>query len=247
MDEVIRGYFDKGCESFDAYTVISFSNKMERRCWQRLYSKVFADCGKDLLNVGCGPGTEALVLSDMGFNVTALDFSSNMIEAAKKNSERFGVPFDIVQGDAMELPFPDDSFDMIASNYALWAIPDPEKTMREWYRVLRPGGKVAFVEGVWNLKDPGLFRRIWVRIAMKMRNRDHNGHTYDLSDDEKEHLADLWSKKAERPKDDLKMMHSAGFDNVEIINKVDRQIFKGLRYIEYGYHPVHYMIIGSKS
>ena len=199
-----------------------------------------------MLNVGCGPGTEALVLADMGFNVTGLDFSANMVEVARCNSEKYGVKYDVVQGDAMDLPFEDDSFDFIASNYALWAIPDPEKAMKEWLRVLRPGGRVAYVEGVWDLKRPSLFRRIWVRIAVRMRKRDGNGHTYDLTDDEKEHLADLWSKKAERPKDDLEMMDSAGFSKVEIINKVDRRIFKGLRYIEYGYHPIHFLIIGTK-
>ena len=207
---------------------------------------MFAGGGKDVLNVGCGPGTEALVLADMGFNVTGLDFSANMVEVARCNSEKYGVKYDVVQGDAMDLPFEDDSFDFIASNYALWAIPDPEKAMKEWLRVLRPGGRVAYVEGVWDLKRPSLFRRIWVRIAVRMRKRDGNGHTYDLTDDEKEHLADLWSKKAERPKDDLEMMDSAGFSKVEIINKVDRRIFKGLRYIEYGYHPIHFLIIGTK-
>ena len=246
MDEYIQSYFDKGCESFNAYTNASFTNLKERRCWQRLYSEVFAGEGEDVLNVGCGPGTEALVLADMGFNVTGLDFSTNMVDVARYNSEKYGVKYEVVQGDAMDLPFEDGSFDFIASNYALWAIPDPEKAMEEWLRVLRPGGKVAYVEGVWNLRDPSFFRRIWVKIAVRMRKKDRNGHTYDLTDDEKEHLAGLWSKKAERPKDDLKMMDSAGFSKVGIINKVDRRIFKGLRYIEYGYHPVHFMIIGTK-
>ena len=63
MDEVLRDYFDKGCESFNAYTNTSFSNKRERRCWQKLYSDVFGNAGSKVLNVGCGPGTEALVLA----------------------------------------------------------------------------------------------------------------------------------------------------------------------------------------
>ena len=246
MDEFIQSYFDKGCESFNAYTNTSFTNRKERRCWQKLYSEVFDGDGKEVLNVGCGPGTEALVLADMGFRVTGLDFSTNMVQTAKYNSEKYGVGYDVIQGDAMDLPFEDDSFDFVASNYALWAIPDPKQAMKEWLRVLRPGGKVAYVEGVWNQIDPSFFRRIWVKIAVRMRRRDGNGHTYDLTDEEKEHLADLWSKKADRPKDDLEMMRSAGFSKVEIINKVDRRIFKGLRYIEYGYHPVHFMIIGTK-
>ena len=87
---------------------------------------------------------------------------------------------------------------------------------------------------------------MWIKIALRIRRKDGNGHTYDLTDDEKGHLANLWSKKADRPKDDLEMMDSAGFSKVEIINKVDRRIFKGIRYIEYGYHSVHFMIIGTK-
>lgn len=246
MDEYIQSYYDKECESFNAYTNLAFTNMKERRCWQKLYSEVFGNEKKEVLNVGCGPGTEALVLADMGFHVTGLDFSTKMVEVARFNSEKYGIRYDVVQGDAMDLPFEDESFDFVASNYALWSIPDPEKTMKEWLRVLRPGGKVAYAEGVWGLKDLSLFRRIWVRIALRMREKDGNSHDYDLTDEQKEHLANLWSKRADRPKDDLEMMNSAGFSKVEIINKVDRRIYKGLRYVEYGYHPIHFMIIGTK-
>ena len=42
MDEVLRDYFDKGCESFNTYTNASFTNTKERRCWQKLYSELRA-------------------------------------------------------------------------------------------------------------------------------------------------------------------------------------------------------------
>ena len=96
------------------------------------------------------------------------------------------------------------------------------------------------------LKKPSAFRRMWMKVAAHMRERDGNWHTYEISSEEKEHLSGLWSRNSVRPDRDLEMMDSAGYSRVEIINKVDRRFYKGKRYIEYGYHPIHFMIIGTK-
>jgi hypothetical protein len=59
-------------------------------------------------------------------------------------------------------------------------------------------------------------------------------------------MAGLWSNDADRPVEDLRMVEAAGFSQIRKIDKVDRRIFSGKRYIEYGYHKVHFMIIADK-
>ena len=247
MDTVLRDYFSQESGEFNNYTEKTHSLSKEIRNWERLYADVLDDGVRTILNVGCGPGTEAIMLARMGYKVTALDFSPEMIEFTKKNAEANGVSVETVVGDAENLPFEDRTFDAVVSNYAIWAIPHPQKAMDEWHRVLVPGGEVAYIDGVWSTKDYGRLRKAWVRTACRMRAKDGNSHPRTVTPEETEHLSDLWSKKAVRPADDMRMMENAGFSRIERIDKVDRRIFSGKRYIEYGYHKIHFMIRGWKS
>ena len=244
MDTVLREYFSNESEEFNNYTAKSHSLSRETSNWEHLYTDILDKEVKRILNVGCGPGTEAILLAKMGYEVTALDFSPQMIEYTKENAKLHNVSIKTVIGDAEDLPFEGDCFDAIVSNYAMWAIPNPQKAMEEWHRVLRPGGEVAYID-VGHSENKGL-RKTWARLAMKLRKKDNNDHSRELSDEETSHLSNLWSTRMTRPGEDLKLMKDAGFYKVECIDKVDRRIFSGMRYVEYGYHKIHFMIRGWK-
>jgi ubiquinone/menaquinone biosynthesis C-methylase UbiE len=57
------------------------------------------------------------------------------------------VRFDV--GDAERLPHPDASFDLVIERHVIWTLPAPDAALREWARVLRPGGRVLLIEGDW--------------------------------------------------------------------------------------------------
>jgi len=247
MDELIRDHFSRDSESYNNYTKKSHSIKKEVSNWQKLYASVLGEGCRKILNVGCGPGTEAILLAGMGYEVTALDFSPSMVELTKNNAAEMGVSLTVVEGDAEQLPFDDGTFDAVVSNYALWAIPHPQTAIDEWYRVLRQGGQIAYIDGVWSTAGFSPLRKLWFRLASKLRKRDDNSHRVSSTPEEKERLSGLWSVTAQRPNDDLRMVENAGFRNIRKIDKVDRRIFSGMRYVEYGYHKVHFMIIGYKG
>ncbi len=197
--------------------------------------------------MGCGPGTEAMALADMGCDVTALDFSPRMIELTERNASDYGLSVKTVLGDAEDLPFGDGTFDNVVSNYAMWAIPHPDRALEEMYRVLRPGGTLAFVDCGNTHREPSFPRRMWRRMARWMRRKDSNDHSgVSFTEEEKEHLKGLWSVDAVRPEADLGYTESAGFRDIEVIDRVDRRIFSGKRFIEYGYHEIHFMIVAKK-
>ena len=77
--------------------------------------------------------------------VTGLDQEQPFIDYARKRNEAEGFPVSYIQGNALELPFAADSFDIVASHTFLTVIPDPEKALSEMLRVLRPGGILASV------------------------------------------------------------------------------------------------------
>jgi ubiquinone/menaquinone biosynthesis C-methylase UbiE len=99
------------------------------------------DRSMNLLDVGCGPGSITVELASLVASTVGLDASEEAIAWARKLDPRGGVEF--VVGSAYELPFEDRSFDVVFGHQVLQHLADPVDALREWRRVLRPGGIVA--------------------------------------------------------------------------------------------------------
>lgn len=100
-----------------------------------------------ILDVGCGPGhaTRRIALAKPDLRVTGVDLSEHMIARARRDGA--GVPnLSFQVGDAMNLPFPDGSFDEVVSTASIKHWPDPARGVREMARVARSGGHVMVLE-----------------------------------------------------------------------------------------------------
>jgi len=109
-----------------------------------------------VLEVGCGVGLTSAYLADkFGCRVTGIDISRGMIEKAKETAGNEGVydKTEFMVADAQELPFENESFDAVILESVMAFIPDRKKAMKEFIRVLRPGGYVGITEAAW-IKEP---------------------------------------------------------------------------------------------
>lgn len=100
--------------------------------------------GDVVLDLGSGAGNDCFVaramVGDTG-KLTGLDFTEAMIAKARMNNEKLGFKnVEFVQGDIEDMPFNNDTFDVVISNCVLNLVPDKEKAFSEIYRVLKPGG-----------------------------------------------------------------------------------------------------------
>ena len=102
-----------------------------------------------VLDIGTGPGFFAILLSEMGFCVTAVDLTPAMLDEARRNAGRLAEKIRFLEMNAEQLDFPDDSFDVIVSRNLTWNLPHPEKAYAEWSRVLRPGGLLLNFDANW--------------------------------------------------------------------------------------------------
>ena len=102
---------------------------------------------KKVLDVGTGTGIMAAACASLGLEVTAVDLCSEMIKKAKDTLLKNGLKANFVVTQADELPFEDGSFDMIINRNLTWALDKPEETLRQWNRILRPGGLLIYLDG----------------------------------------------------------------------------------------------------
>ncbi|GLX79931.1 hypothetical protein tinsulaeT_32710 [Thalassotalea insulae] len=114
-----------------------------------------------LLDIGCGAGQTAIPAARKGHKVTGIDIAENTIAIARQraNKEQLDVIFDI--GDAELLPYENESFDNVISMFGAMFAPRPERVVQEFFRVLKPGGKLFMV----NWRDNSLPARMFKRLS----------------------------------------------------------------------------------
>ena len=104
--------------------------------------------GMRVLDVCTGPGMLAEGAIHRGAEAVGLDFSDEVVELARKRVSTG----EFHQGNAQDLPFPEDSFDAVVCGYGVMHLPEPEAALQEMRRVVRPSGRIAI--SVWDSSTP---------------------------------------------------------------------------------------------
>jgi demethylmenaquinone methyltransferase / 2-methoxy-6-polyprenyl-1,4-benzoquinol methylase len=121
------------------------------RLWKRRVIKLAQiKTGDAALDLCCGTGDIALALAQNGAATTGLDFSPQMLEVAKARRAKNPRPeisnLKFLQGDAQQLPFPENSFDIVTVGYGLRNLTSWERGLDEMFRVARPGARIIVLD-----------------------------------------------------------------------------------------------------
>ena len=144
----VAQHWDRRAAHFDEDFGHSIGSPAERAAWDRILDLVIPS-GRpiDALDAGCGTGFLSLEMAARGHRVSGIDFAPAMLAAARRKAAAQGLSVHFEEGDAEQLPFPPGSFDLVISRHVLWTLPHPEAAIDEWIRVLKPGGRLAVVDG----------------------------------------------------------------------------------------------------
>lgn len=129
-------------------SLISFNR---HKAWRKKTMQLMGvPSGAKALDVCCGTGDWSISLSravGINGNVTGLDFSQNMLDVAKQKVKNEGLHnITLDHGDAMNMPYPDNSFDYVTIGFGLRNVPDYLTVLKEMNRVLKPGGVAVCLE-----------------------------------------------------------------------------------------------------
>ena len=157
-----------------------------------------------VLDLGCGDGTTALPLAQLGADVTGIDIASNLVEAGNKRAAGAGLTrLKFQEGDACDLQgVAEHSFDLTLSVFGAMFAPKPFDVAKEMVRVTKPGGRI--VMGNWIPNDPTSFVSQLLKISSAFTPPPPEGFISPMTWGVESHIVERFGK-AGVPKEKISM------------------------------------------
>lgn len=244
LDNKIREYWTERSNSYsEAITAdLLCENAIQ---WENLLYQQFDKNAKlKVLDIGTGPGMFAILTGkNPNYEVFAVDSSEGMLQQASQNAEKFGAKVNFQFADAHQLPFEDNTFDIIITRNVTWNLPHPEKAYKEWQRVLKKGGKMVNFDSNWYLR---LYNEDLQQDYSKSTDEEFHDEIPDGMPARMEAIAkELPLSSERRPAWDVNCLLELGFDKMSFEYNINELIYNEEEQKHYTYAPM-FMIKATK-
>ena len=220
-------------------------DSFRRKAWAKKITENAPDKPNlSVLDIGTGPGFFPIVLGELGHNVMAIDCTENMLEKAKKLAQSEDITADFLKMDSHALSFEDNTFDLLINRNVTWTLYDPEKAYKEWYRVLKPGGRLLIFDANWLL---GYYREDIRKQNQENEKLFHEkyGSPWETGGHgDESHILSLPMGKVDRPEWDKQYLEKIGFQ-VTYEKSVIDELWGEDEKLIYGATPM-FMIVAEK-
>lgn len=169
LTEDIRDYWSRRSETFDLAFGHRIAPGAEAAAWSQPMRAHLPAPPAQVLELACGTGEVTRLVHDLGHDVTALDFSEAMLAVAR--AKHAGKPrLRFLHADAGQTMEPDGRYDAILCRHLVWTLVDPAAAFADWFRILRPGGRLLIYDGDWSRPKPSgrwaaRLLALWDRVA----------------------------------------------------------------------------------
>ena len=212
LRDEIREYWSDRAATFDNDPGHHISDGAEMAAWEALFRRHLGPGeGRALLDLASGTGEISRLCGRLGFAVTGLDWSEQML--ARARAKLPDVTF--LQADAERTLLPPDSMDVIVTRHLVWTLVDPQAAFAEWFRVLRPGGTLLVVDG--DFVSRSWLGRMLVRLAPADAGRA------DASANMARHreiLSQVYFSEGARADRVTRLLQDAGFERIVTDTKI---------------------------
>jgi len=183
-----RQIWDSVAATFDEQPDHGLLDPVTLRAWTKLLRISLPSTRGTVLDIGCGTGSLSVVLAGLGYEVTGIDLSPEMISLAKvkASAAQHSINFHVM--DAAFPQFPAQQFDAIVCRHLLWALPEPGQVLERWVQLLKADGCLLMIEGFWHTGAGLHAQEIMDMLPASLTNSSMR----NLSD-----LSDLWGHKVE--------------------------------------------------
>ncbi|MBQ9624486.1 MAG: class I SAM-dependent methyltransferase [Clostridia bacterium] len=226
LQATIVDYWNEGAKGYSGY-IQDELKCFKAKAWTDIILEKFPQEKKlNILDVGTGPGFFSIILSKAGHSVTGIDCTKNMLEEARANAVEQGAFPSFLLMDSHSLKFHDNSFDLIVNRNVTWTLNNPEKAYKEWFRVLKKGGRLIIFDANWHLfyfdeelkKDvensQDEYRKKFGEPFVSCRNRKTEEYA------PKTPLANI-----HRPEWDLNALKNVGFSQIQAEEDVTERVY----------------------
>lgn len=150
MRQESHEFWDEAATTFDNSPDHGLRDLLVRNVWLEQLRHWLPSPPASILDIGCGTGSLSLLMAELGYQVTGIDFSPAMLALAEAKAQAAGQTIRFQLMDAADPQFEKQRFELILCRHLLWIFPDPPTVLQRWTKLLQPMGRLLLIEGFWH-------------------------------------------------------------------------------------------------
>jgi ubiquinone/menaquinone biosynthesis C-methylase UbiE len=162
----VSRYWSGRAAGFDLGPSHGVLSEAQHRAWLALLREVAGPPPLTVLDIGCGTGFLAMRMAELGHIAVGIDLSEEMLALAQHKAERSGLPVTFRLGDAEAPPQDGAPYDVILERHVIWTLPQPREALRAWRELLKLGGLLVLIEGIFEMSDRTVYPQLEAQLPL---------------------------------------------------------------------------------
>ena len=183
LDE-IRDWWDDDAATYDNAPGHRPRTVAERAAWTAAMARLLPPPPARVLDCGAGTGFLSLIAARLGYQVTAIDLSGQMLARLRASAATAGLAVETIEGPADQVPA--GQVDAVMERHLVWTLPDPGAVLGAWRAAVQPGGRLVLIGGLWGSADRveewRAHGREWVRRWRRQPPNHHGEYPAEVRD-----------------------------------------------------------------